>query len=452
MQPRIFVSYSHEDDSIFKDLLKFLEPVCRAARYRVSSDRHDLSPGDDWDSQIKSLINDSNIVVLLVSQNLLNSDYVTSVELPLILTLQKQQRTRLFWVPIGTSTYEITGLEPYQCAAADPNRPVAELSGVEQQRAWKKLTSQIMEYARRLTPGGGPERRKVYLCQHSPERVCHDAARRLNTELADFGYDLTPGSLSSWWKDAEPVIHENTANADLMVALIGEEFPPLAQGYNSRPGVTLLELEDQIAAAAGIPRMIWIPSELKREGAVEELACDIRQFRKLQPGYEWRESHLQDLVEDVHSALKRKREDNDSPDLPRTVYLICSAEDHPAHSEEEGSEKVRKLKEHLETTKRQYSVLLPPISTANLDDILEAESFVFYWGGGDPKEYFWTNLQVFEKAVGKRAAIGRPFRARVLYLTDPKLRYKSLYPKNRFTVIEQYGNDAFHPDALDSYL
>jgi hypothetical protein len=301
---------------------------------------------------------------------------------------------------------------------------------------------------------------KVYLSVPAPEEELRLATARLEKELRDFGYDVVPDKpLAERWKDAEPEIRAALTDANLLIGLLGSEYPRLAQGYNKRPGATLLELENEIAAELSIRRLLWIPQSFKREDTVSTFAETVRTYSepgRLKPGYEWRDSHIEDFIEDIHAQLKLSRQRLPaSGGSAQTLYLVCGESDHPANSSD-GGRKVSKIKLHVEDQNRKdqtYSVLLPPFSVASLDDLLEAEAFLLYWGDGDAKEYFWPNLQVFNKAVGKRAAASKPFRTKILYLTDPRVQYKSeCCPKNTFSVIEQYGDEAFHPNELDKYL
>jgi len=451
---RVFVSYSHLDSVRFAELLCFLEPTAKANGFEVSYDHHDIAPGEAWDHKIRNCIAQSQAVIVLVSQRLLHSDYIAKTELPLIIQYHKQQRLGLFWVPIGDSTFEYTELKDYQCGAGDPSQPLDGLAEPDRNRVWKELCRKLAEYGRKMAPQPpGSPAPKVYLSAPSPEESLQAAHQRLTKELQDYGYAVVPRDpLPARWSGAEPVIEDSLRGAELMVALIGSDFPPLAQGYNRRPGAALVELEDAIAHKHSVRRLLWVPAEMAREEESARFADEIRKYSRLQPGYEWRESHLQDFIQDVHAILDRQRAEAAAPKGPPTLYMICGQGDHPAHSNPACARKVVEIKNYLEEQKRKYSVLLPPVSTAALDDVVESEAFIFYWGEGDALDYFWNNLLVFQKAVGKRAAGGKSFRAKVLYLTDPKLQYKSCYPKNLFAVIEQYGDAAFEPRALDPYL
>lgn len=80
-KPRLFISYAHGDDRSRKSLetqLKILRSV--GAVHEAWSDRC-IQPGEDWDRSIKAELESADVVVLLVSNAALASDYIQTVEM-----------------------------------------------------------------------------------------------------------------------------------------------------------------------------------------------------------------------------------------------------------------------------------------------------------------------------------------------------------------------------------
>ncbi|MCF4970207.1 GUN4 domain-containing protein [Nostoc sp. CMAA1605] len=76
---KLFFSYSHEDETLRDKLAKHLATL---KRQRVISSWHDrkILPGQEWDHQINDNLNTSDIILLLVSADFLDSDYCWDVE------------------------------------------------------------------------------------------------------------------------------------------------------------------------------------------------------------------------------------------------------------------------------------------------------------------------------------------------------------------------------------
>src|SRR5215510_8656253 len=68
---RVFISYSRKDSAEFADeLLAGLE----VAGFAPFLDRHDIAPGEPWESRLGGLIEQSDTVVFVISPEAVNSD------------------------------------------------------------------------------------------------------------------------------------------------------------------------------------------------------------------------------------------------------------------------------------------------------------------------------------------------------------------------------------------
>lgn len=77
---QVFISYSHEDESLRNQLVKHLEPLRRMGLIDTWHDRK-LKPGDDWENVISENLTKSDIILLLVSIDFINSKYCYDIEL-----------------------------------------------------------------------------------------------------------------------------------------------------------------------------------------------------------------------------------------------------------------------------------------------------------------------------------------------------------------------------------
>jgi hypothetical protein len=80
MPVKIFFCYAHEDEQILNILKNYLFPLKRTGLIEIWHDR-DISAGTDWDQQIKSHLNQAQIILLLVSPNFMSSDYCYGIEI-----------------------------------------------------------------------------------------------------------------------------------------------------------------------------------------------------------------------------------------------------------------------------------------------------------------------------------------------------------------------------------
>jgi tetratricopeptide (TPR) repeat protein len=80
MPVKIFFCYAHEDEQLLNTLKNHLFPLKRTGLIDIWHDR-DISAGTDWEQQIKSHLNEAQIILLLVSPDFMVSDYCYGIEM-----------------------------------------------------------------------------------------------------------------------------------------------------------------------------------------------------------------------------------------------------------------------------------------------------------------------------------------------------------------------------------
>src|SRR5438045_3724296 len=80
MAVRIFCSYAHEDEELLNKLKWHLRSLQLDSLIERWYD-HDISASTEWERQIDTQLNMAQIILLLVSQYSLNSDYFYSIEM-----------------------------------------------------------------------------------------------------------------------------------------------------------------------------------------------------------------------------------------------------------------------------------------------------------------------------------------------------------------------------------
>ena len=86
---RVFISYSHEDETLRLALEQHLAPLVRAGYITLWHDRR-IAPGANWEQEIDASILSAEIVLLLVSPAFMASDYCYGKELSAALSRGKQ--------------------------------------------------------------------------------------------------------------------------------------------------------------------------------------------------------------------------------------------------------------------------------------------------------------------------------------------------------------------------
>ena len=104
---KVFISYAHEDDTLCEEFVKYLSQLRHDSLIEDWHDRR-LTGGSEWEGQIDEHLDTADIVVLLVSQDFLNSRYCYDVEMKRALDRHKQRKTRV--VPVIRANLSMASL------------------------------------------------------------------------------------------------------------------------------------------------------------------------------------------------------------------------------------------------------------------------------------------------------------------------------------------------------
>ena len=140
----IFISYSHEDEKWLRLLRKFLSWLEADGVIKLWDDSK-IQPGERWEESISTALDSACAAVLLVSQDFLVSKFITTYELPRLLSAAAQQGKKIFWIPLRPSTVfeshkEIT---VFQSLTDDPDVTLAQLSKTKREKLLVKLSERL---------------------------------------------------------------------------------------------------------------------------------------------------------------------------------------------------------------------------------------------------------------------------------------------------------------------
>ncbi len=139
---KIFISYSHKDE-IWKDRLREqLGALAREGYFSVWDDRQ-IDLGGDWFAEIKRELNQAKVAVMLVSASFLNSSFILTEEIPIMLRRRKQEGMLLIPLVIRPCAWQdIPWLSVIPGGYKD-NVPLSKLSKHKREEALAELTRKI---------------------------------------------------------------------------------------------------------------------------------------------------------------------------------------------------------------------------------------------------------------------------------------------------------------------
>lgn len=142
----VFVSYSRTDAAWLQRIRATLQPLERTGRVEVWADDN-LDPGSQWEPELHRKMSACDIAILMVSPRFLQSEFVTKVELPLLLERARAGRTHLLWILLDHGPWQTTGLRDIQ-AACDTRTALNEMAPADVQISLVKLRQEIEALAK----------------------------------------------------------------------------------------------------------------------------------------------------------------------------------------------------------------------------------------------------------------------------------------------------------------
>src|ERR1700737_5079665 len=97
MPIKIFFCYAREDEPLLNKLKTHLRPLQRQGLIDVWYDR-DISAGTEWEREISQHLNASQVILLLVSPDFMNSDYCYGIEMKRAMERHEREEVRI--IPI----------------------------------------------------------------------------------------------------------------------------------------------------------------------------------------------------------------------------------------------------------------------------------------------------------------------------------------------------------------
>jgi len=160
--PKVFVSYSHKDEKALEQLQRYLHPLERDGLFTAWADTR-LQGGDDWKKEIDQALAEASVAVLLISQDFLNSKFITEEEVPRVLAREAVGKMTVLPVFLGPSYVAETGFPDPRTSGRDkilltkfqgygkPDHPLSDLEWSAKERIYFELSRRL-----RTLAGAGP--------------------------------------------------------------------------------------------------------------------------------------------------------------------------------------------------------------------------------------------------------------------------------------------------------
>ena len=136
---KIFLSYSHEDEAMKKELDKSLIMLKRSDKIDVWQDRQ-LQAGQEWDTTIKEEIATADIILLLISVDFNNSQYIWDKELAVAMERHAKGAARVIPVILRSCEW---GEMPYARLQALPTGAVPVNKFIDKDEAYTDIARGI---------------------------------------------------------------------------------------------------------------------------------------------------------------------------------------------------------------------------------------------------------------------------------------------------------------------
>jgi hypothetical protein len=138
----LFISYSHKDEEWLIELKKWLSPLEKKDLIKIWDDKK-LKAGDIWRDEIEKALNSAKAAVLLISQDFLNSEFISNIELPSLLKAAEERGVKIFWIAVRPSTVDDSYIAKYQAVHKDP--PLNELDPNEREKEYLRIYKSIKD-------------------------------------------------------------------------------------------------------------------------------------------------------------------------------------------------------------------------------------------------------------------------------------------------------------------
>jgi tetratricopeptide (TPR) repeat protein len=152
--PRIFISYSHQDEK-WKDRVVRQLRVLALQGLDTWDDRR-ISAGNDWLTDIEQALHACDVALLLISPHFLTSNFILNQEVPQLLQRRERQGIRVIPVILSSCAWdEVSWLSPIQARPTD-GKPLTGMTKHKAEAALASLVKEVATLAKTRSPSPTP--------------------------------------------------------------------------------------------------------------------------------------------------------------------------------------------------------------------------------------------------------------------------------------------------------
>ena len=145
VRQKFFISYS-KADKIFRDrLVSYLQQFERNGVINSWSDK-ELTAGENWDEKIKDELENSDVILFLCSQDMLNTDYIQRVEIKRAFERQKEGKVKVIPIILKPCTWTRDPYLPQFSALPSKGIPVIDQSWGDVDYAYMNIFEEIEKF------------------------------------------------------------------------------------------------------------------------------------------------------------------------------------------------------------------------------------------------------------------------------------------------------------------
>ena len=141
----VFIAYCFAEKKWFDRVHAAIKPVAAGEGIVVWDERR-LRGGGTWKAELSEILAGRKVVIMIVSDIFLESDFVTRAKLPAMLESEREKGLKICWVLASHCLFELAGLDALDAA----NSINAALDGLGLEKRDAELTEIARQVARRL--------------------------------------------------------------------------------------------------------------------------------------------------------------------------------------------------------------------------------------------------------------------------------------------------------------
>ncbi|MEM7649178.1 MAG: toll/interleukin-1 receptor domain-containing protein [Cyanobacteria bacterium P01_A01_bin.70] len=126
---KVFVSYSHRDESHKDDLVVFLKALQNLGKVSIWQDRA-IDAGSEWNAEILQALDSADIILLLITARFIGSDFCSSKEMNRALMHHEQQTARVIPIIMTPCAWQQMPFAKLQVLPTD-GKPVTEWNSLD---------------------------------------------------------------------------------------------------------------------------------------------------------------------------------------------------------------------------------------------------------------------------------------------------------------------------------